>query len=100
MLEDLSRAAAEVGLKLHGGKANILANVHSRKGVLRQSHVNVGEGNVEVLPHDSGTAYLGRFLCFDEFHDSEILHRLDKGWSALGNPGKCYVTSIILLSLG
>ena len=39
---------------------------------------------MEVLPHGSGTAYLGRFLCFDEFHDAEISCRLDKGRSGFG----------------
>eukprot|EP00959_Pyramimonas_sp_CCMP1952_P263061 5500975-Pyramimonas_sp.AAC.1 len=84
VLEDLSRVAAKVGLGLHSGKTQIISNARARKGFLRQSHVKVGEGNVEVLSHDSGTAYLGRFPCFDEFHDSAISHRLDKGWSAFG----------------
>ena len=30
------------------------------------------------------TTYLGRQACFNEFHDTGIRHRMDKGWAAFG----------------
>ena len=84
MLEDLSARAGKDGLKLHMGKTKILSNVFDRRGVLAQSHVQVGAGRVEVLPFDGSVSYLGRKLCFQGFHDVEIQSRIAKGWGAFG----------------
>eukprot|EP00959_Pyramimonas_sp_CCMP1952_P457999 9475904-Pyramimonas_sp.AAC.1 len=55
-----------------------------RRGMLRQPQVAVGQGNVEVLPFSDGTAYLGRYLCFEDFSDVEIGHWMERGWAAFG----------------
>ena len=82
MLLDLSKAAAKVGLKLHMGKTNILSNVELRKGVLAQPRVQIGAESVEVLPYNSSVTYLGRLVSFCEFQDTEIKHRINRGWAA------------------
>ena len=84
MLEDLAVQAGRVGLKLHLGKTKILSNVQNRRGVLAQRHVQVGDGTVEVLPFTEGTAYLGHYLSFHNFHDAEIQNHIVKGWKAFG----------------
>eukprot|EP00959_Pyramimonas_sp_CCMP1952_P453250 9467921-Pyramimonas_sp.AAC.1 len=84
MLGDLSEFAAECGLKIHMGKTKLMSNVQQRRGVLRQRHVKVGEGQVEVPSIGDRTAYLGRQLTFGDYHDKEIRHRISKGWAAFG----------------
>ena len=83
MLEDLTVRAGEAGLTLHMGKTKILSNVVDRRGVLAQSHVPVGAGRVEVLPAGGSVSYLGRKLCFQDLHDTEIQSRIAKGWGGL-----------------
>eukprot|EP00973_Karenia_brevis_P080770 11205752-Karenia_brevis.AAC.1 len=39
---------------------------------------------VQVLPFTEGTDYLGRRVCFNDFHETELHHRLNKGWAAFG----------------
>jgi hypothetical protein len=85
MLEDMVTNASAVGLKLHMGKTKILSNVHTRRGVLRQSFVNVAGSAVEVLAFDQGVPYLGRILCFADFYDAEIKHRISKGWAVFAS---------------
>ena len=80
MLGDLSTRAGEAGLKLHAGKTKIVSNVVNRGGVLAQSHVQVGPDNIEVLPVGGSVSYLGRKVCFQDFHDVEIQSRIAKGW--------------------
>ena len=36
--------------------------------------------SVEVLSYEDGTQYLGKWLCFDCFHDEEIRRRINRGW--------------------
>lgn len=82
MLEDLSVEAKKIGLNIHMGKTKILSTKQPRRGVLAQSTVQVSGQRVEVLPYDGCTLYLGRQVCFQDFHDIEIHHRINKGWAA------------------
>ena len=85
ILVDLSRAAAQVGLKLHMGKTKILSNVALRKGVLAQPRIQIGMDWVEVLPYNGSVTYLGRFVSFCDFHDVEMKHRINRGWAVFAN---------------
>ena len=84
MLEDLSREAGKVGLKLHMGKTQILSTRGQRRGCLAQTHVEVLGEKVEVLAETEGTVYLGRTVSFSNFHDAEIDNRISSGWAAFG----------------
>lgn len=84
MLVDLSVEANKVGLKLHMGTTKILSNVFPCRGVQSQRYVTVLHEQVEVLLYGGTTPYLGRQVCLNEFHDTEIRHRINKGWTAFG----------------
>ena len=45
------------------------------------SEVNFEFGKIEILARESNTEYLGRLLGFQDYHDSEIKHRIAKGWA-------------------
>ena len=42
---------------------------------------SVAGHKIEVLSCDSSTAYLGRALQLQDFHDIEIQHRMSKAWA-------------------
>jgi len=84
MLEDLALEAGKVGLKLHMGKTKVLTSRTERRGCIAQRHVDVLGEKVEVLAETEGTVYLGRMLQFTKFHDTEIDHRIRRGWAAFG----------------
>ena len=82
MLGDLSREAALVGLNLHFGKTKILANTGVRRGINRENNtVDIAGQEVEVVPLDGSTAYLGREVTLGgDFHDRELDNRITKAW--------------------
>jgi hypothetical protein len=79
MVEDLITAAASVGLEIHGDKTKILTNEHIKE--LREKTIKVGSVSIDVLPVDGTTKYLGRLLSLSNFHDVEVAHRIQLGWS-------------------
>ena len=96
MLEDLSREAGKVGLKLHLGKTKVLSTRSQRRGCLAQTHVEGLGEKVEVLAETEGTVYLGRAVNFSNFHDAEIDNRIYSGWAAFGKITNELVASITL----
>ena len=83
----MSIEASRVGLKLHMSKTKILSNMNPRRGVLTQSSVKISGQEVVALRHSESTMYLGRQICFNDFHDTEIRHLLNRGWAAFGKHG-------------
>ena len=82
MLEDLAEGAGEVGLQLHMGKTKILSNARVRRGLSAAKQVKVGTEEVEILPVDESTMYLGKKFCMGEkHHDVELDHRLARAWA-------------------
>ena len=77
MLESLAVEATKAGLAIHPGKTKILSNRQRSKC----SKVNFEFGKIEILARESNTEYLGRLLGFQDYHDSEIRHRIAKGWA-------------------
>jgi hypothetical protein len=68
-------------LNIHPEKTKILANCKGRQGSETNKEVMVDGMEVEVLDVDKATEYLGRRLGFQDFHDSEIDHRIAKAWA-------------------
>ena len=71
MITDLNTEAATFGLKLHTGKTKVLSNLqnHSRCG---SKSVKVGINDVEIIPFEDATDYLGiRFSFFDTMTKSD-----------------------------
>ena len=60
MLSELKEAAGLCGLKIHPEKTKILSNVPVISGVETASHAKMGGEDVEILPADRTTKYLGR----------------------------------------
>ena len=79
MLADLADAAAQVGLELHFGKTKVLCNVFGHQ-MEKVSYLKVGAAEVEVLPQDATTKYLGRALRLDAPDDVEIQSRINLAW--------------------
>ena len=49
------------------------------------SFIDLFHGNeVQVLLPNESAMYLGRKVCFNTFDDTEIQHRINKGWAAFG----------------
>ena len=81
MLEDLGEFAAAVGLEIHMGRTKFMSNVEARSGASAANSITVRGHEVEILRFSDATTYLGRKLCFKEFHDTEIKHRIGRGWA-------------------
>ena len=79
MLEDLAKATDRVGLELHMGKTKIMANSWAHHAS-SSSYVHAMGKKVEVLPLGASQAYLGRLLCLDTLHETEISNRLERAW--------------------
>eukprot|EP00973_Karenia_brevis_P000289 40648-Karenia_brevis.AAC.1 len=75
MIDDLAAGASKAGLKLHAGKTKILTNQSNN-----DLHLQTDSGMYEILQPTSWTKYLGRRLCFDDFHVVELKHRINSGW--------------------
>ena len=81
MLEDISIAAGEIGLKLHLGKTKILKNGIGK--YVAQRTAKVQQGEVEI-PHAWGcTTYLGKDLSLHQMHEVELDSRIAKAWRKL-----------------
>ena len=53
----------------------------SRKGFSAQQHVQMDGDDVEVVPLDVQTRYLGRVVSVAKYHDDEVQNRIDWGWA-------------------
>eukprot|EP00973_Karenia_brevis_P085729 11892679-Karenia_brevis.AAC.1 len=76
MISDLAKEAEQVGLQMHMGKTKILTNMARLSG----GRLLVRDAAIEILPASASTDYLGRSLCFQDFHNVELEARLDKAW--------------------
>lgn len=76
MIEDLMTASRHVGSEMHMGKNENTDDDHDDK----HNALRFGDVKVEMLPPNASADYLGRKLCLDRFHDTEIEARLDKAW--------------------
>ena len=59
------------------GKTKISTNLKDSNG----GHAMAAGRKIDILPYSAATEYLGRMLALDSLHDSEVTHRLQKGWS-------------------
>ena len=85
MLDDLRQMCQEVGLSVHYGKTKFLSNLANRSGFFNSlKKVPIDGSDVEVLAVDGSIAYLGRCLCFQNFMDVELDHRIGRGWAKFG----------------
>ena len=78
MIADLVESAKRAGLEIHPEKTQILANeyINEPRGKL----LSIGSSQIEVLPVDGATKYLGRLLSISNIHDKELEHRIELGW--------------------
>jgi len=81
MLEDLVRFTEEVGLEMHMGKTKILTSECTTTDADRPRFMTVRQQNIEIMPVDGSTMYLGRLLSIQNPHDVEIAHRLKRAWA-------------------
>ena len=65
-----------------------MSNVFAWRGVAAQKQVEMRWHMIDVLLAEDGTAYLGWWLTFATYHDSEIRHIINKGWNAFGQHRK------------
>ena len=65
---------------MHGGKTKILFNGVGRNVGPAPGVVNVAGDEIEVLPGDRNTMYLGRALSLQSVQDTEIKHRMSRAW--------------------
>ena len=84
MLNDLQSEAAKVGLIVHMGKTKVMYNGVGCKGGAIPGHIDLNGERVEVLNGDEAIMYLGRALNLQDFHDTEIRHRMSKAWAKFG----------------
>ena len=63
------------------GKTKILANSFAHSATT-SGHLKIKGKQIEILPTNGSTMYLGRLLCMSSLHDTEIDHRIDKAWKA------------------
>ena len=81
MLAELQEAAASCGLKLHPDKTKILSNASMVKGGTTPNCGKLGDDDIEILAADEATKYLGRKVCFKNFHEVELEARITAAWS-------------------
>ena len=80
MLADVIQEARSFGLELHPDKTKILSNVRRRRGMESWQYTKVLGMNIDILPLEGSTKYLGRLLGFSAYHENEISHRINMGW--------------------
>ena len=66
---------------MHCGKTKILGTRSLRTGVNTAKQVEVAGHNLVVLQVPESVSYLGRRLCFQEFADRELEHRIPRAWA-------------------
>eukprot|EP00973_Karenia_brevis_P011296 1528814-Karenia_brevis.AAC.1 len=71
MLQDLSKAVAEVGLEMHAGKTKIITNI-SDEGRRGERAVILQGKKIDILNYVDAVSYLGRSLSACDFHDVEL----------------------------
>ena len=80
MLEDLVKASITRGLVIHPKKTKITSNCSDQKRPNSSREVEVAGHQIEVLPLDGQTKYLGRAVCSKNFMAAEIENRIATGW--------------------
>ena len=82
MLTDVVEASAEVGLALHPEKTKIQHNNIGYGSRVKKAVIKGME--VEVLPPEEYTMYLGKALNLTNVHDVELKNRVKKAWAKFG----------------
>eukprot|EP00973_Karenia_brevis_P050076 6950638-Karenia_brevis.AAC.1 len=77
ILNDLRLEASTYGLTLHLGKTRVITNAMLKK----DKSVFVGGEHVKILGPEESEKYLGRKLCAEEFHATELDNRIRSGWA-------------------
>ena len=78
MIRDLSSFASEYGLKIHMGKTAVMTNVVSN----RPAAIKCGQVVVKVVDVGGSERYLGRNVCFVDYHGVELANRIAAGWAS------------------
>ena len=76
MLSDLVVAAKKRGLELHPDKTKIMRNTSCRQ----ITSLRVQGMELEVLPVEGATKYLGRKISFRKNTQVEVTHRIELAW--------------------
>ena len=80
MLTQLRQQAKQYGLELHPDKTKILTNLSKRRGRDARTSVDVDGEPVSILHYHQYVKYLGRKVCFDEYHKTELDNRIASAW--------------------
>ena len=78
MIKDLKTEAKKFGLILHPGKTKVLTNSAGK----RPDYIDCDGQVVEILKEGGAERYLGRKLTVDDYHGTEMSHRIEAGWKA------------------
>ena len=79
MLEDVIRAAKQVGLSVHFGKTKVL---HNGKGQdIDKVKIEVDGQSIDILSATESTDYLGTKLCLVQGSQIEIKNRIARAWA-------------------
>lgn len=78
MIAHMQEEAAKYGLVLNMEKTKVLTTSSSRPG----SEISIGAGKVKILDADESERYLGRKVCMEDYHQTELNHRIAAGWCA------------------
>ena len=96
MIADIQVEAAKIGLELHPSKTKILHNNIGYGSRVRSGKI---QGmNIEVLGPTESTLYLGKALSLTTVHETELAHRLRKGWAKFGMNKQMLLDKLIPLS--
>jgi hypothetical protein len=79
MLADLIVGAKKFGLDLHEDNTKFLCNGIGQG--TSHTKLDIGGREFEVLGAGASTMYLGRKLSLTAVHDTELKHRVAKGWA-------------------
>ncbi len=80
MRSELKAEAGSCGLKLHPDKTKVLTNAAVVSGRTAASRAKLDEDDVENLDADEAAKYLGRKVCFKDFHEVELESRITAAW--------------------
>ena len=82
MIADVYAEGGQIGLQLHPDKTKIMHNCIGYGSGVRTAKI---EGmDIEVLGVDGSAMYLGRALSLTDTRDTELAHRIKKGWAKFG----------------
>ena len=82
MIADIIEEGGEIGLELHPEKTKIQHNNIGYGSCARKAKVQ--NMDIEILPSNGKTTYLGRALSLTEPHDTELDHRIRQAWAKFG----------------